>query len=162
MKFDTSQLQAGDCLGYSPSNIFDWFVALKCWTKVSHCEIYAGDGNSYASRNGLGVNVYPLRLDHLAFVRRPIAHEFDFEPAKVWFYAHAIGQKYDWKGLLCFILAAKQGAHDRMFCSEFATRFYNRGQFKPFDANWDADRVPPSFFLVTPEMWTVWQNRDLF
>ena len=156
-----SELRAGDIILYRPSSLIDWIIAIKSWTKVSHCEIYAGEGRSYASRNGIGVNDYPLRHDHIAAIRRPL-HEFDFSAARVWFYAKAIGQKYDWKGLLCFVLAVKQGTKDRMFCSEFATRFYNRGQFQPFDPNWDADRVPPSFFLVTPLLETIWQDGDLF
>jgi len=159
-KFDKSMLEAGDIILYRPSSIIDWLIAIKCWTKVSHCEIYADDGMSFASRNGIGVNLYPLRLDGIAAVLRP--PPFDFKTARDWFFKEATGQKYDWKGLLCFLLAAKQGARDRMFCSEFATRFYNRGFFHPFSPNWDADRVPPSFFLVTPLVQTIWQNDDLW
>jgi len=153
-----SELLPGDTILYSPINILDWIIAIKTWSYAIHSEIYAGNGRSFASRPFIGIRDYPLQLDNIVAVRRPKA-AWNFESAKTWFFAHAIGQKYDWKGILCFILAVKQGAHDRMFCSEFNTRFYNRGHFQPFDPNWDADKVAPSFFLITPAMETVWEKK---
>jgi hypothetical protein len=115
---------------------------------------------SYASRNGIGVNAYPLRHDGVAAVVRP-QEPLDFEEADSWFTATARGEGYDWLGLLCFTLAVKRGARDTMFCSEFATRFYRRAGLEPFNPRWPADRVPPCFFLVSPAFRTVWSDGDL-
>ena len=148
-------IQPGDCLLYRPTSLFGWLIAVKTWTKVSHCEIALGDDMAAASRDGLGVNLYPLRTADLAYVLRP-NHPFDFARAADWFQS-VRGQKYDWKGLLCFTLAAKQGAKDRMFCSEFATRFYRAGGFVPFGDVMDADKVPPSLFLFSSSFTVIWQ-----
>lgn len=153
--FDKSLLLPGDCLIYFTRDLFGWVTAIKTWSKTSHVEVYAGEGMSMASRNGKGVNLYPYRADGLVCVRRPLK-PLDLESANHWFNAEARFQGYDWTGLLCFALAAKQGAEDRMFCSEFETRWYRHASLQPFDPDWDADRVPPSFFLVSPLFETIW------
>jgi len=157
--FNPSSLRAGDCLLYRPRDFIDYAIALKTWTKVSHVEIYDGQGFSLASRNGIGVNRYPARLKDIAAVRRP--KEFDPLPASAWFET-VKGEGYDWQGLLCFELAVRQGKQDQMFCSEFGTRLYRMAQTEPFDPAWDADRTPPAFFLVSNAFKTVWQDGDLF
>jgi len=154
---DWSDLRPGDCLGYFSGGIFDITTAIKTWCWLAHVEIYAGAGMSVASRNGEGVNRYKLRTDGLAVIRRPIGI-LDLEAAHYWFENTARGQKYDWKGLLCFTLAVKQGSLDCMFCSEFMTRWYRRANFQPFDPDWDADKVPPSFCLVSGCFETIWRK----
>lgn len=151
-----NSLLPGDCLIYRPSGVFGWLTAVKTWCRCAgHVEGYCGDGVSVASRNGIGVNSYAVRLEGLSRVLRPVCaspdgDRFDFEDALGWFRATACGQKYDWKGLLCFTLAVRQGAADRMFCSEFLTRWYRAGGFQPFAREWDADEVAPATFLVPP------------
>lgn len=159
VKFEIDLLQPGDTLLYFSNSLLDWAIALKTWTKVAHVEIYAGNRTSYASRNGVGVNQYSFRKQGLACVLRDndIA---DFAAASWWF-SKVQGQKYDWKGLLCFTLAVKQGAKDRMFCSEFWTRFKREEGIEPFNNDWDADRVPPAFCLVTPTQRIIWKDDDL-
>jgi len=157
--FHPEILLPGDCLGYYQLDPIDWIIALKTWTRVAHVEIYAGGGLSVASRNGIGVNKYPLRQTGVCFVRRPIGR-LDRDAAAAWFENTARWQKYDWLGLLCFTLAARRGSPNRMFCSEFATRWYRAAHLVPFDPAWDADRVPPSFFLVSPAFETVWQHPE--
>ncbi len=161
LPFYKSVLIPGDCLLYFSHSLVDWAIALKSWTKTAHVEIYSGQGLSVASRNGIGVNKYPLRVSGICAVRRPVG-KIDLDSANAWFEASARWQKYDWKGLLCFTLAVKQGAADKMFCSEFATRYYRHAAMQAFDPDWDADRVPPSFFLVSPLFETVWQDGELF
>ena len=159
--FDPSILKPGDAILYFQRDLIDWLIALKTWTKVAHVEIYRDGQTSYASRNGIGVNAYPLRLDGIAAVVRP-RQPLDFASADVWFENDARGQPYDWLGLLCFMLARRRGEKHSMFCSEFATRFYHAAKFAPYNPRWPAVRVPPSFFLASPAFETVWTDGDLF
>lgn len=154
------ELLAGDCLLYRGNSLFDWLIYLKTWTFVCHVEVYQGGGLSVASRNGVGVNLYPLRTEGLAYVLRPKAvyGPFDNVAANAWFYTKAQGQGYDWKGLLCFTLAVKQGSPNKMFCSEFATRYYRAGRFNPFAPDYDADRISPGQFLQSPSFDTVYSQ----
>lgn len=159
---DPSKLIAGDCLLYrrtpftrSPVGWFFGFVInRKTWSKFCHVEVYDGEGKSLASRDGKGVGRYPLRLSELAEVRRPSALNFSHEIGARWF-NKVEGQKYDWKGLLCFTLAVKQGALDRMFCSEFATRFYRAAGLELFNPDDDADKISPAQLHQTPNLTTV-------
>jgi hypothetical protein len=158
-------LKPGDTLLYFQQSAFDWLVALKTWNFVAHCEIYVGSGQSVASRQG-GVNLYPLRLDGLAYIRRPIM-PFDFSSAMNWFSVPynprtgrgIEGQKYDYLGLLCFTLAVRQGSPHRMFCSEFATRWYRRAGLYVVAQDYDADRVAPAQLLQSPSLRTVWTRK---
>jgi len=156
-----SVLQPGDALLYFRHNFFSWLVALKTWTKVAHIEIYQGNGNTYASRDGIGVDAFHLQLDGLAAVVRP-KQSLDWKAANLWFETHARGQSYDWLGLLCFTLARRRGENGKMFCSEFATRFYRAAGLEPFNPRWPAVRVPPSFFLATPAFEVIWSDKDWF
>ena len=166
MKLDTAMLHPGDVLLYrrtplskSPAGwLFGLAINVKTWSDFSHVEIYDGDGESLASRDGAGVGCYPLRLEELACVRRPIGDWYDHGRVRRWFDATAEGQGYDWKGLLCFTLAAKQGARDRMFCSEFACRAARIGMLKPFNPSLDADKVAPAQFWHTPAYDTIWEE----
>jgi len=159
--FNESQLRPGDTMLYFTRDVFDYVIAVKTWTKIGHVEIYTGGGMSVASRNGVGVNAYAVRWDGLCCVRRPkIVPDLEF--ANSWFNNYARGQKYDWLGLLCFMLAVRQGSRDRQFCSEFWTRWCRKAGIIPLNPDWDADRVPPAFCLVSPAFDTVWQDGDLF
>jgi hypothetical protein len=159
--FDPAILQPGDAILYFRRDFFDWIIALKTWTKVAHVEIYRGAQKSYASRNGIGVDIFPLRLEGVAAVARP-KQPLDWLSADKWFETEARGQPYDWLGLLCFTLARRRGERKKMFCSEFATRFYRAAGLAPFDPRWPADHVPPSFFLVSPTFDVIWSDRDWF
>lgn len=158
-------LLPGDCLLYSRTPFLTsrlgWFFGLviniKTWSRFSHVEIYAGNGMSFASRDGVGVGLYPLRREQLAKVRRPSALDYDHSKGVKWF-SRAEGQDYDWKGLLCFTLAVAQGAKDRQFCSEFATRFYRKAGLEPFNPEVDADRIAPAQFDQTAKLRTVWKS----
>lgn len=143
------ELQIGDHLLYGPHNLFGYVTCIKTWSSVCHIEIYAGGGKSYASRDGIGVNEYPLRVLQLKYVLRPNSHFF-FLDGKMWFHTYAKGQQYDWKGLLCFTLAVKQGDPNKMFCSEFAKRFDKHMLLKSFNDKWDADKTAPADFLKSP------------
>jgi hypothetical protein len=148
-------LLPGDTLVYGPKDLFGLITCVKTWSGACHVEIYAGNDLSFASRNGIGVNRYPLRLEQLIAVRRP-RNPIHFEMGEAWFKTHAQGQKYDWLGLLCFTLAVKQGARNKMFCSEFWKRFYPHCGLDVMAPDWHADKTAPAQCLQTPALETVW------
>lgn len=82
---------------------------------------------------------------------------FSFEQATAYFES-VRGEKYDWKGLLCFTLAVHQGAKDRLFCSEFATNYYRSGGCMVFSLRVSADTISPGDFLETPVMDEIWSD----
>ncbi len=152
------ELLPGDHLVYNTQDFFGLVTRIKTWSYATHIEVYIGNGKSVASRNGIGVNVYPLRLTELAYVLRPNVAIFDIDRGMRWFEHHAKGQGYDWLGLLCFTLAVKQGAPHKMFCSEFARRFDRECQIASFNPNWDADKTAPGDFLKSPAFTWIYTN----
>lgn len=157
MSFDPLILQSGDVLLYRPSSLFGHIITVKTWSRVSHVEIYIGQDQAVGSREKTGVRIYPLRTDDLGFVLRskPV---LDQDTAMLWFFAKANGQKYDYLGLLCFTLAVAQGSPRKQFCSEFATRFLRHGGVSVVANHWDADKVAPGTFLMSPMMEIVWSD----
>lgn len=162
------QLREGDCLLYGRVPLArsraGWFFGgvtmLKTVSPFCHVEIYDGDGESLAARDGVGVGCYPLRMDQLVCVRRPPSG-YEHDRVRRWFDATADGQGYDWLGLLNFALAAKQSSPDKMFCSEFAVRAYRVGLVRPVNPDMDADRCAPAHLWQTPALATVWQAAGL-
>lgn len=150
------ELLPGDCLLYHAQGVFGYVISIKTWHPVAHCESYLGMGNSVASRDGLGVNAYPVRWDGLYAVLRP-AVGFDLLAAATWFLS-VQGQGYDWLGLLRFAWRAPFHLGDernKMFCSEFLTRYYRQGSLDPFNGA-DADSIAPFQFLLSDKFTTVW------
>lgn len=152
-------IKPGDCLLYRPASWIGWAIAIKTWHAVSHCEAYVGLGCSVAARGPQdgkgGVGAYGLRLDGLAHILRPRA-PFDIDAAARWF--HTVeGQRYDWWGLFRFFTVGGEQPHDRMFCSEFLTRWYRNGNLEPFQPDEDADGIAPFQFLTSPmfDHWVV-------
>ena len=149
-------LRPGDLLLYRSGGLFAWAIRVKTWSDVNHVETYVGTSQAFSARNN-GVNVFPLRLEGLRYVLRPIA-PYDHVAAAAW-RETVRGQRYDWKGMLVFFLAAAQSARDRQFCSEACTRDARAGKIVPFADTFDADRVAPGSFLASPayrrEAWEV-------
>lgn len=166
--FDASILQPGDVLLYSGTGLVSRLIQLKTWSRYSHCEVYDRQRTSVASRDGIGVGRYLLRLEGLRVVLRPRVTSLgmltidghtiglDMSTARAWFDL-VNGQKYDWVGLLGFLGTRFQGksADDKMFCSEFATRFLRKAGFDPFNG-YDADGIAPSEFAKNSEFDVVW------
>lgn len=161
---DLSKLRPGDCLLYSRTPFLKsrlgWFFGLvinvKTWSRFSHVEVYAGNGQSFASRDGQGVGLYPFRASELLKVRRPDPEKYTHSRSVRWFET-VDGQKYDWLGLLCFTLAVERGSNGKMFCSEFATRWYRNAGLLVFNQEFNADRVSPAQFdqVPSPQLSTV-------
>lgn len=152
------ELQFADCLLYNTKwDFVDFIIRLKTWGPAAHTEVYCGGGFSVASRNGIGVNRYPLRKEGLVAVLRPKS-PVDRESAMAWFYKTACRQKYDFLGLMCFFLAVKRGSTDRQFCSEFDTNFYRAGAFEPFSPDVSADTVAPRTYLFSSQFEHIWKD----
>lgn len=143
-----ADMKPGDLLLYAPKGLWGWLIVLKTWARpaVSHCEIYAGDGVSFASRERGGVNYYPTRPNPRLVLRpnRPL----DLPAMKAWCDS-VQGQKYDYIGVIFNFFAAKVAAQDKQWCSEAATRAYRAGGLEPFHPDYDADRVAPATFLAS-------------
>jgi hypothetical protein len=60
---------------------------------------------------------------------------------------------------MCFFLAVRQGSPKKQFCSEFATRFDRKAGLQSFNPEWDADKVAPGNFLMSPAFDIVWRKR---
>lgn len=153
-------LQSGDILLYSPSDIFGLLIAIKCWTMLSHVEIVVGRGMVFAARP-TGVDLYKERLDkYLRFIRRPVMHgkafnaEGAFEAIR-----QSLGAAYEIGGLLSFYLPWMNRRRATMICSSVATVYLRAGGCELFNPDLDPDDVSPAQFWQTPHATTIW-NRD--
>jgi hypothetical protein len=174
-RFDPARLRPGDTLLYRPV-AFSWrhplgwlfgrLIALKTWHNISHVEVFVGstggvaEARSVASRDGQGVEAYPVRLTDLAYVLRPqpVAEEsFDLAAGLRWF-GTVRGQHYDWLGLTRFVRTSITPSRTRMFCSAFWLRFYRACGFNPFHARIDADAIAPGEILDSPKLEVVWDD----
>lgn len=170
---DLLKLRPGDCLLYGRTPFkkspVGWFfgliINLKTWSRFSHVEVYAGNGQSFASRDGVGVGLYEFRASELLKVRRPDSSKYTHSRAIKWFET-VDHQKYDFVGLLGFGLNRTKLAlqaffgikpADMQFCSEFATRWYRNAGLRPFNKETDADKVAPAQFdqVPSPQLTTV-------
>lgn len=152
-----SRLLPGDCLLYHPvaGSFFGWLISRKTWHGVSHCEMYTGKGKSFASRDGIGVGLYPLRTSELAYVLRP-TQWLDWAAFWKWF-ATVDGEKYDWFGLLRFVYttSGSTGNNNKQFCSEAMARGYRALVAHVFNDAEDADAIAPAAFLTSPNLTVV-------
>lgn len=158
-----SLLKPGDCLLYAPTGFYGWIIQSKTWHRVGHVEIYVGNGRSTASRNGIGVGLYPWRNTELAYVLRPTRSDtLDWIGFWKWFRT-VNGQGYDWLGLLRFawFKDVKIGGGDRMFCSPFAARAYRALNACVFGDAEDADAIAPFEFLLSPNLTIIATTQSL-
>lgn len=153
-------LRPGDVLLYSGSGFFSTVIKVKTWSRYSHVETYDGERTSLASRDGIGVGRYAVRLEGLRVVVRPNAG-LAIEAGRAWFrgdspHGRIDGQGYDWFGLLAFAAARFQGkSNGKMHCSEFVTRYLRQCGFDPFN-DYDADGIAPSEFAKNSAFSVVW------
>lgn len=157
--FDPANLCFGDVLLYFTKDIVDLMIAEKTGMEVGHVERYFMDGQSFASRNGVGVNQYPLRLEGLVCVRRPKG-VLDIEKGIKWFNECAKGKAYDFKGLLTFTSFIKSGDPNDMFCSEFSLNFDRACGFEPFNPSQRADHTSPRDLWICGAYETIWKVNE--
>ena len=152
VKFKERQLLPGDLLLFKSPGFFSKLIRFKTGGHYSHVEVYVGNGTVWASRDGQGVNAYPLDLSYVAAVLRPRGL-LEWQPGIRWFNSVAKGQKYDWLGLLNFYIAKWQGKENRrMFCSEFIVRLFRAFNFPLFPPTVDADGVHPSMLPLSTQV----------
>lgn len=137
-------LKPADVLLYKPKGLFGWIIKFKTWHAISHVECYVGDGFSVASRDGIGVGKYPLRVNDLAVICRPIP-TFDIPRAMRWFEMQK-GTPYGWADLLQF--AGFNVDSTGIVCSPFITRFSRNGGMDPFNGE-SAEKIAPFQFELS-------------
>lgn len=174
LALDPAILRPGDVLLYRPVGftihrplgyIFGKLIALKTWHNISHVEVFAGSKENWhnlhgqmwhgyaseASRDGLGVDRYPLRLTELAYVLRPTEPQFVWTRGEPWFES-VKGQKYDWFGLTRFVRTSMKPSNTKMFCSTFAIRRLRASGAHPVADTVDADSIAPGEILDSPTL----------
>lgn len=148
----TDKLQPGDCLLYKPASLFGWVIWLKTWHDISHVEVYAGNGMSYASRDGIGVGKYPLRTSQLAWILRPSKPLANLQ--RGFEYADDMkGTPYGWLELLAFVgIPVHFGG---IVCSAFATELYRHAGWSLFPTDAAEDVAPFEFLNLADNGFTI-------
>lgn len=159
------ELKAGDVLLYYDDILIDALIGFRTWSDVAHVEVYLGNGLSAASRNGIGVNVYPLRLLGLKYVRRPVE---TFNTEKAFTFARQMsGTPYGWLDLTEFYgglpkwamrLLRKVFKKVGLICSQFGDLILRASDVQAFSEDYPAGKVSPRDFLVTAALKTIWQK----
>lgn len=151
-------LQPGDVLLYASRDVADalieWKEADAGPDVAAHVEVYFGNGMSWASRNGIGVNAYAFRPDGLHQVRRPVGR-FDGDAARAWFNAGVRGLPYGWGDILASVnLAANLRGVD---CSHFAAAMLEMARCAQFDPVFPKNKVTPRDFKLSREALVLWE-----
>lgn len=150
-----TDLQPGDVLLYRPKGVFGWVIRFHTGYKIGHVEVYVGNGQSVASRDGVGVDVYPWRNTELAYVLRPTC-PFNLVRAMAWFTRVGKGQPYGWLDLLQFCGYDVEARG--MVCSPCATYMQRAGEIPVFGDR-PAETIKPGDFLLIPEfLRKVWSD----
>lgn len=148
-------LKPGDVLLYRPKGIFGYLIRVKTWHRISHVEVYLGSGLSSASRDGQGVNLYPLRLSELAYVLRPKPGlQFDAIRAHDFTANHA-GTPYGWADLLDFA-----GFHvdtKGVVCSPWAAMVLRDNGWPIFDGE-PPNLIAPFQFKTSELLYIQWSD----
>lgn len=155
-------LLPGDCLLYRPCSFYGRLIARRTWHNICHCEMYVGKGQSFASRDGVGVGQYSWRHTELAYVLRPVKQDLHWTEFWRW-YRIVNGQGYDWWGLLRFVLLRwpDKGDNGKQFCSEALTRAYRKLEAGVISDLEDADAVAPFEFLLSPNLTVIATEQSL-
>lgn len=148
------ELKAGDILlYYSNWSIVDWFIAWRTWSDVAHIEIYRGSGLSFASRNGIGVNIYPFRREGLRYVLRP-NDEFDLESALKGF-QKLRGLPYGFWDLLVFFSIKRKTKG--LICSQLGDLVLQLGKIIAFSTVYFDGAIAPRDYEITPAARQIWK-----
>lgn len=139
---DKLYLKPGDTLLYRPAGMFGMLICVKTWHRISHVEVYDGNLQSLASRDGLGVSRYPLRLTELAYVLRPTV-PLDLVAGRAWFDTMK-GTRYGWLDLANFVGLPVNAPG--IVCSPFAAGFYRAAGWDVFPTD-SINRIAPFQFL---------------
>lgn len=144
-------LKQGDILLYKPMGfswkhpmgwVFGQLISAKTWHRVSHVEIYDGNENSLASRDGQGVGRYNFRRSELTYVLRPTV-KLDFTAGEKWFDTMK-GTPYGWLDLAVFVGVPIDKAG--IVCSPFAAAYLRACGWDVFPAD-PINKIAPFQFL---------------
>jgi hypothetical protein len=145
-----SDLKVGDILLYSSLDIFDIVIELKESDGKAHIEIFAGNNESWASRNGIGVNIYPFRSQGLVAVRRPNGI-FNKIKVDAWFADGVRGMKYGWSDILASLAIENAGSgttdikhFNGVDCSHFAAALMEVAECPQFDTGYSKNKITPA------------------
>jgi cell wall-associated NlpC family hydrolase len=136
-------LIAGDILLYATKDLVDDVIEWKTSADVAHVELYVGDGKSWASRNGIGVNAYDFRSQGLMRVRRPKV-AFNLAKAQPWFDSKEKGQPYGFGDIL--ENAGVDVVMNGEDCSHFVKDAMEQGDAPQFDPSFSGPKTTPRDF----------------
>lgn len=158
-KFFERILLPGDVLIFSRPGLFGWITRHATNGPATHCETYVGGLKTIASRDGVGVATYDLKLDGLYVVLRP--KNTPNIPAMLAWQKTVDGAKYDWFGLLRSFVANKWAKSDnKWWCSEHTCEAQRQAGIEPFSdpVATPSDSIAPSDFLQSGAYLTLWKR----
>ncbi len=132
---------------YASPDLVDRVIEVASDDDVAHIEVYAGGGTSWASRNGIGVGLYPFRSVGLKYVRRPVK-PLNLVLVNAWF-PTVNGAPYGWGDI-----AANVGVNLNlagMDCSHFVAVLCEVGECPQFDSVYPKDKIKPAHFKLVRE-----------
>lgn len=149
-----ADLLVGDTLLYASGTLIDWDIEVKEADDVAHVEVYAGNGMSYASRNGIGVNLYPFRADGLRYIRRNRG-TFECEEVDKWF-PSVKGLAYGWGDIISELEPNAKGSYTTdltmckgVDCSHFAAAIQEVALTEHFDPQYPKNKISPRDFKLS-------------
>jgi hypothetical protein len=172
-------LEPFDFLLYRPKGIYGRIIRFKTGQKIGHVEVYLGrdvlnrvglldsldkaNGNtpthySTASRDGQGVNFYPVRMTELAYVMRPrdiYAPKIGAQVAAVYRAIQLRGTPYGWLDLLDFCGYHVNG--EGVVCSPYATVIGRAARLDLFNGT-QARVIRPCDFRQSELLYTYWSD----
>lgn len=148
-------LEVGDVLFYSPSDLIGVLIAIKTWTWLSHVEVYHGSDRVVAARRS-GVDLYPVRLSNLVAIRRPLgSSKFSREGAwKAVF--PLIGKDYEESSFESFLNPWCIHRKVSRICSSIVTSYLRGGGVGCFNPDVPENKIAPAQLWQTNDLYTVW------
>ncbi len=146
MPIDPKILKPGMLLLYEASSLFGYAIAAFSGSRISHIEMFKGNGISYASRDGIGVDEYQLRLNNLALVLESV-EPLDMDRVAKGF-AGKRGHRYDNATILKHATFGLVGGKPMAeVCSEVQAYLVRVGGLERAFGDKQPDEVKPSDFV---------------
>lgn len=150
------ELKPGDIFLYGGHDLFSHVTMLITWSRAVHVEVYWEGAYSLASRNGEGVNRYPIRSQGLIAILRPRG-ELNIAAGRQWWWQKANRRPYGWLDLLQFINIRIRTKG--LICSEFAALLFDHLECPLFRPGYDRGAVAPAQFLQTVALDLIWSKK---
>jgi hypothetical protein len=153
-----AKIRPGSILLYSSPSIVDWLIERT--GPCAHVELFLGNGRSFASRNGLGVNYYDLRKDGLIAIRSHIGVNVD---TWVKWADTVVGDGYDWRGLEGFLIDRPTNEPHHEFCSAVIELGFRKSQYiELHNKLWPWSLITPTDLFKTPNLNNDWLDVEHF